>query len=435
MQSNSKTYRSMRRSLLGGAAVAGLLAFGIGGWAATAELSGAVIAPGSLVVDSNVKKVQHPTGGVVSEIKVREGDPVKAGDVVVRLDDTQTRANLAIVTKSLDELAAKQARDEAEQDGTERIVFPADLLARTNDLEVARVVQGEQKLFEIRRAARDGQSAQFKERIAQLREQISGLTDQLAAKRRELALVFEELKGVRELWQKNLIQIGRMTALERDAARVEGERGTLVSTIAQTKGRISETELQILQIDQDLRTEVGKDLAEIRAKTSELVEKKVAAEDQLKRVDIRAPQNGKVHQLTVHTVGGVITPGAEPIMLIVPEADALTVEAKIQPQDIDQVRIGQKSVLRFSAFNQRTTPELIGEVRRVSADVSQDVKSGAAFYTIRISVPASELDRLKGLKLVPGMPVESFIQTGDRTAISYLTKPLQDQVAKAWREK
>ena len=435
MQLQNKTYRSMRRSLLGGAAVAGLLAFGVGGWAATAELSGAVIAPGSLVVDSSVKKVQHPTGGVVSEIKVREGDLVKAGDVVVRLDDTQTRANLAIVTRSLDELAAKQARDEAEQDGTTRIVFPADLLARTNDPEAGRVIRGEQKLFEIRRAARDGQSAQFRERIAQLREQISGLTDQLAAKQRELVLVFEELKGVHELWQKNLIPIGRMTALERDAARIEGERGTLVSTIAQTKGRISETELQILQIDQDLRTEVGKDLAEIRARTSELVERKVAAEDQLNRVDIRAPQNGKVHQLAVHTVGGVITPGADPIMLIVPEADALTVEAKIQPQDIDQVRIGQKAVLRFSAFNQRTTPELISEVSRISADVSQDAKSGAAFYTIRMSVLASELDRLKGLKLVPGMPVESFIQTGDRTAISYLTKPLQDQVAKAWREK
>jgi len=180
---------------------------------------------------------------------------------------------------------------------------------------------------------------------------------------------------------------------------------------------------------------VGKDLAEIRAKTSELVEKKVAAEDQLKRIDIRAPQDGMVHQLAVHTVGGVITPNGEPIMLIVPKADALTVEARIQPQDIDQVRLGQKAVLRFSAFNQRTTPELTGEVSRVSADVSQDPKTGASFYTIRIAVPEAELVRLNGLKLVPGMPVESFIQTGERTVISYLTKPLQDQIMKAWREK
>ena len=427
--------RSMRRVLLGGTAVAGLLAFGIGGWAATTELAGAVIAPGSLVVDTNVKKVQHPTGGIVGELWVRDGDRVKAGDVVVRLDDTQTRANLAIVTKSLDELAARQARDEAEQDGARAVVFPAELLKRMHDPDVARLVQGERRLFEIRRVAREGQMAQLRERIGQLKEQIQGLSDQIAAKQREIVLIGEELKGVRELWRKNLVQITRVTALERDAARLEGERGNLVSTIAQTKGKITETELQILQIDQDLRTEVGKDLAEIRGKVSELVEKKVAAEDQLKRVDIRAPQNGRVHQLSVHTVGGVITPNGEPIMLIVPEADLLTVEAKIAPQDIDQVRVGQKAVLRFSAFNMRTTPELNGSVSRVSADVSQDQKTGVTFYTIRIAVPEAELARLRGLKLVPGMPVDSFIQTGERTVISYLTKPLMDQIAKAWRER
>src|SRR3954471_479904 len=307
---HQKTRRSLRRALVGGAAVASLLAFGIGGWAATTELSGAVIAPGSLVVDSNVKKVQHPTGGVVGELRVRDGDHVKAGDVVVRLDDTQTRANLAIITKSLDELAARQARDQAERDGAKAVVFPAELLARAQDREVAQVLQGEQKLFEIRRAAREGQTAQLRERIAQLQEQIQGLADQVVAKKREIELIGQELTGVRELWQKKLIQITRVTALEREAARLEGERGALVSTMAQTKGKITETELQILQIEQDLRTEVGKDLAEIRAKTSELVEKKVAAEDQLKRVDIRAPQDGMVHQLAVHTVGGVITPNS-----------------------------------------------------------------------------------------------------------------------------
>jgi len=271
--------------------------------------------------------------------------------------------------------------------------------------------------------------------VGQLQEQISGLTDQIAAKKREIALIGEELKGVRELWSKNLIPIQRVTALERDAARLEGERGALVSTIAQIKGKITETELQILQIDQDLRTEVGKELAEIRGKGSELVEKRVAAADQLKRVDIRAPQDGTVHQLSVHTVGGVITPQGEPLMLIVPRSDALTVEAKIAPQDIDQVRIGHRAVLRFSAFNQRTTPELSGEVSRVSADISQDQKTGTSFYTVRITPPPSELSRLNGLKLVPGMPVESFIQTDERTVMSYLTKPLTDQLMKTWRER
>src|SRR3954470_2334274 len=427
--------RSIRRHLLGGLALVALLAGGAGGLTATTELSGAVIAPGNLVVETNVKKVQHPTGGVVGELRVRDGDEVKAGDVVVRLDDTVTRANLAIVVKSLDELSARQAREEAERDGVNAPSFPAELLARRSDAEVARLVVGEQKLFETRRSARQGQKAQLKERVGQLQEQISGLNDQISAKKREIALIGDELKGVRELWQKNLIPIQRVTALERDGARLEGERGALISSIAQTKGKITETELQILQIDQDLRTEVGKDLAEIRGKVSELVEKRVAAADQLKRIDIRSPQDGKVHQLAVHTVGGVITPNGEPLMLIVPRADALTVEARIAPQEIDQVHVGQRAVLRFAAFNQRTTPELNGQVSVVSADVSADQKTAATFYTVRIGIPAEELARLGGLKLVPGMPVESFIQTQERTVLSYLTKPLTDQALKAFREK
>ena len=428
------TRASMRRSILSGAVVAGLLAFGVGGWAATAELAGAVIAPGVLVVESDVKKVQHPTGGVVGELRVRDGYRVKAGDVLVRLDDTQTRAALGIVTKALDELAARRARNEAERDEADAIQFPAELLARTDDPDVARLVHGEERLFEARRSARVGKARQLRERIGQLSEQVQGLADQLTAKRKEIELIGQELKGVRELWQKNLIQMGRVTALERDAARLEGERGALVSTIAQTRGRVTETELQIDQIDQDLKSEVSRDLAEIRAKMSELSEKKIGIVDQLKRVDIRAPQDGVVHQSTIHTVGGVIS-NSDAIMLIVPEADVLALEARIAPQDIDQVRLGQRAILRFTAFNRRTTPEINGEVSRISADVSQEQRTGAAFYTIRVKIPESELERLNGLRLVPGMPVESFIQTGERTVLSYLLKPLSDQFTKAWREK
>ena len=431
----SKTARSMRSALLGGAIVSGVLTIGIGGWAATTEISGAVVAGGALVVDSNVKKVQHPTGGVVGEVRVRDGDRVKAGDILVRLDDTQTRASLAIVTKALDELAARQARDEAERDAIAQVSFPAQLLDRMGDPDVARVVEGERRFFETRRSAREGQAAQLRERILQLREQILGLEDQVVAKGREIKLIGEELEGVRTLWQKNLVQMTRLTSLERDGARLEGERGSLVSSIAQTRGRITETELQTLQIDQDLRSEVSKDLAEIRSKTSEYVERKIAAEDQLRRIEIRAPQDGIVHQLTAHTVGGVISAQGEPIMLIVPESDALSAEVKIAPQDIDQVRVGQAAMIRFSAFSQRTTPELSGEVSRISADVSIDQKSGASFYTIRLNVSDIEIERLQGLRLVPGMPVETFIRTGDRTVISYLTKPLMDQINKTWREK
>jgi HlyD family secretion protein len=225
-----------------------------------------------------------------------------------------------------------------------------------------------------------------------------------------------------------------VTNLEREKERLIGERGQLVATIAQSKGKIIETELQILQVDTEMRAEVGKDLAEIRGKTAELIERKVAAEDQLKRVDLRAPIDGFVHQLTVFTVGGVITAG-EPIMLIVPQADTLQVEAKVAPQEIDQLRIGQGAVLRFVAFSQRTTPELAGAVIRISADVSEDAKTGARFYTIRLDVPDSEVARLGNVKLVPGMPVEALIQTSPRTVMSYLIKPLQDQLTRAFREK
>lgn len=431
---HSNTQRSIRGALIGGTAVVSILVLGIGGWAATTELAGAVIAPGFLVVDSNVKKVQHPTGGVVGELRVRDGAEVRAGEIVVRLDETVTRANLAVITKSMDELMARQARLKAEQDGLELVSFSSELMARRAEPELADMMSQEARLFELRRAARNGQMAQLRERVAQLREQIQGMTDQVNAKRRELDLIAQELTGVRELWAKNLVQLTRLMALERDAARLEGERGGLMSSMAQTKGKVTETELQILQIDQDLRTEVGRELADIRGKLAELAEKRVAAEDHLKRVEIRAPQDGFVHQLSVHTVGGVINPG-EPLMLIVPKADGLEVEAKIAPQDIDQVRIGNRAVLRFSAFNQRTTPELKGNVSLVSADTTKDEKTGASYYTVRITPSDRELARLGGLKLVPGMPVESFIQTGDRTVISYLVKPLQDQLAKAWREK
>lgn len=426
---------AIRRHLALALGLSAVLVVGLGGWATLTQISGAVIAPGQLVVESEVKKVQHPTGGVVGELRVREGSRVRAGDVLIRLDETQTRANLDIVLKALDELAARQAREEAERDGAAAVAFPGALLARAgSDRTVADLLAGERRLFAARISGREGQKAQLRERVAQLRQEIAGLSEQVAAKGREIALIGTELTGVRELYGKNLVPYARVTALERDAARLEGERGQLTASIASARGKITETQLQILQIDGDMRSEVGKDLAEIRAKWSELVEKRVAAEDQLKRVDLRAPQDGTVHQLTVHTIGGLVIP-SEPAMLIVPSADRLAVEVKLRPQDIDSVHADQRALLRFSAFNQRTTPEIEGEVSRISADVSQDPKTGATYYTARILVPEAQRERLGGFRLVPGMPVEAFLQLGERSVLSYLTKPLTDQIAKAWRER
>jgi HlyD family secretion protein len=412
-----------------------VLVVGIGGWATFTEISGAVIAPGQLVVESDVKKVQHPTGGVVGALLVREGDHVKAGDVLVRLDETQTRANLDIVRKALDEATARRARGEAERDGAPAVDFPAELAERaSSDREVARLIEGEGRLFASRQASRAGQKAQLTERIAQLKQEIAGLAEQAAAKEREIALIGHELAGVRDLYAKNLVPLSRVTMLERDAARLSGERGQLLASAASSRGRVAETGLQILQIDADMRSEVGKELAEIRGRWSELVEKRVAALDQLKRIDLRAPQDGTVHQMTVHTVGGLVTP-SEPAMLIVPEHDQLLVEAKFAPQDIDNVRLGQKAVLRFPAFNTRTTPEIEGAVTRVSADLTTDPKTGQGFYTARLRIPEEQKARLGELRLVSGMPVEAYVQIGARSVLSYLTRPLTDQIAKAWKER
>lgn len=426
--------RSAYRHALAGLCALLLLVGGFGGWAATTQIAGAVIAPGVVAVDTDVKKVQHPTGGVVGGLFVRDGQAVKAGQVVARLDETVTRANLAIVVKSLDELMAREARLEAERDGAATPAFPAALSDRAQDAEIARLMTGELRLFSLRKTARQGQKDQLTEQIDQLNEQIQGLTGQVESKKREIELVYRERDSVRELWHKNLVPISRITALERDAARLEGESNQLTASIAEAKGRISETRLKIIQIDQDLRSDVAKELREIQGKMAELGERKVAAEDQLKRIDIVAPQDGYVHELSVHTVGGVISAG-EQIMLIVPDHDALTVETKVEPRDIDQLYVGQIARLRFPTFDVRTTPEVNGTVATVSADTSQDETTHASYYKVRIRLPSTEIARLGDKKLVPGMPAEAFIETNARTPLSYLTKPLADRLTQAFREK
>jgi HlyD family secretion protein len=432
-QAPTSALESIRRYTIAGIVVVLILTCGVGVWAAATEISGALIAPGTIVVESNVKKVQHPTGGVVGQLLVRDGDRVKAGDLLVRLDDTIMRANLAIVTKALTELYARKARLEAERDGAETVKFPDDLMQQSDVPEIAQVLMGERKLFELRRSARAGQKAQLQERINQSGEETTGLSAQKVAKEKEITLIEHELAGVRDLFNKNLVPMTRLTSLERDATRIDGERGQLIATIAQAKGKIAELRLQIIQIDQDLSSEVAKEMREIDAKIGEFVERKVSAMDQLKRTDIRSPQDGTVFQSTVHTVGGVM-PAGEPIMLIVPEADKLTIEARVNPQDIDKVQLGQIAALRFSAFNVRTTPEIFGTVSRVSADTTTDQRTNQSYYTIRIAMPPEQVTRLGDVKLVPGMPVEAFVKTGERTVISYLMKPLSDQINRAFRE-
>ena len=425
--------QAIRRHSLIGMAIFVFLVVGVGGWAMLTEISGAVIAPGTLIAHSRVQEVQHPTGGVVAEILARNGDRVRAGDVLVRLDATITRANLAIVTKSLDELIARKARLVAERANRESIAFPEELVRRRDQTEISQLLDSELGLFDVRRSARLGQKEQLRERIQQLQNECEGYSAQVSAKLEEIKFIKRELDGVRTLWQKNLIALPRLTELERNATRLEGEKGQFIAALAQAKGKIAETELQILQVDLSFGSEVGSELREVEAKLGELVEQKVAAEDQLQRVEIRSPQDGVVHESMVYTVGGVISAG-KAIMLIVPTSDRLIVEAKVAPSDIDQLQLGQPAGLRFSAFNQRTTPEIDGTIDKIAADITVDQRSGEHYYTIDIAIDRDQFGKLGKVTLIPGMPVESFIKTQDRTVISYLIKPLSDQIARAFRE-
>jgi HlyD family secretion protein len=428
--------RAIRRLNLIGFAAIVLLVGGIGSWAATTQISGAVIAPGILVVESNVKKVQHPTGGVVGQIFIREGSVVEEGQIVMRLDDTVTRATLGVVVSQLNELAAREARLLAEREDAEVVTFEKEFRDRASaDRGIAAAIAGEEKLFESRKRGRTGQRSQLRERIAQTQEEITGLLSQKKAKESEIKFVGEELVGVSQLYKQNLISIQRYMGLQRDQARLNGEHGQLVAAIARARARISETELQILQLDQDFRTEVLKDLRDTQGKIAELQERKTAAEDQLKRVDIRAPQAGIVHQLSVHTVGGVIGNG-ETLMQIVPAADKLLVEAKVAPQDIDQVAPDAKATVRIMAGNQRTMPDISTHVTLIGADLTKEKEQpNVAYYVVRVAVPPEEAQRLDQLKLVPGMPAQVFIQTRERTPLDYLLKPLTEQIAPIFRER
>lgn len=405
-----------------------------GGWMALVPLSGAVVVPGNLVVQSNVKTIQHPTGGVVAQIPVHNGMRVNAGDLLLRLDATQAQASLQVVSKQLDEVRAKTARLVAERDGLPKPVIPTEMSSRLDDPNVKTVLASEASLFRARTTARESQKELLKSKVSQLGEEIVGLEAQVASKAKQLELITGELTGVQELFDKRLVPIARLTALQREAARIEGERGQLISTIAETRTKVDEAKLQLVRMDQDVRTEVVKDLGEAQGKEAELSERAVAARDVLERIEMRAPTSGVIHQLNAHTIGGVIRAG-DAVMELVPDSDDLQIEAKLQPNDIDQVRKGQQAFVRFSAFNQRVTPQLKGQVSFVSPDTTRDQQTGTSYFTVRIMLPEEERRLLAGLQLVSGMPAEVFMQTGSRTMLSYLSKPIMDQFQRAFVER
>lgn len=421
--------RAVRRHLLVALFVSLGLVGGLGAWASFAKISGAVVTSGRLVVEGNIKQVQHREGGIVKEIRVRNGDVVEAGDLLIRLDDTVTRANLAIVTRQLDELYAQERRLTAERDGTADVGFVPASGALLTPVQL-----GQQLLFEARRDSVAGQKKQLFEQINQLETQTEGLAAQLTAKADEISLIDVELDDVGSLVDQQLASKSRATALSREKARLSGEHGDLVSQIAQVREAIGERQVQILQIDEGFRADVLEQMQEVRSEIAKLEEQKIAAMDELRRVDIRAPRSGFVHQLAVHTIGGVVAPG-ETVMLVVPREDQLIIETQVRPVDVDQLGANQKARIRFPSFDNRTTPELNAHLVTLSADLNEDERTGASFYTARLALDNDELSRLNGQKLIPGMPVEAFLTTADRTVLSYLVKPMVDQVAHAMRER
>ncbi|GED23070.1 HlyD family type I secretion periplasmic adaptor subunit [Halomonas halmophila] len=426
---NPKNAYRLGPRICAGAALALLLLLGAGGWAASAQLRGAVIAQGAVTVDQNLKSIQHRDGGIVSEIGIREGDFVEAGEVLLRLQDTQTRAELSIVRSKLVELAIRRARLLAERDGLAAIEFPPDLDAS----EAPDVFLGETRLFDGNRTSRQSKKQQLELSVEQIEEEISGLEAQRQSKDEEFHLVATEYEANKGLVGKGLIARTHLVPVARDRARLAGERGEIHASIARAKTRMSEIRLQIIAIDENARTEAQRELSVVEAEFSELRDRRIAIEDRLARTDIRAPISGTVNELNIHTIGGVITP-AEELVTIVPEEARLKVEVKLAPVTIDQLWVGQPVRLRFTAFNQRTTPELKGEIIYVSPATTRDDMTGETYYLGDVDVSAEELEKLGAITLLPGMPVEVFITTEERTALTYFIKPITDQFSRAFRE-
>ncbi|WP_299904837.1 HlyD family type I secretion periplasmic adaptor subunit [uncultured Paracoccus sp.] len=415
-----------------GFVLAFLLIGGVGGWAATAQLNGAVIAQGEVAVDQNLKFVQHRDGGIISAIEIREGDRVEAGQVLFRLDDAQTRAELSILQSQLLELAGREARLTAERDGLAEIAFPPELGGET--AQIARIVQGETRMFEGNSLSRNSRKQQLELGISQIEEEIAGLETQLRGKADEIALVDVEHARIAELTEAKLIDRTRIFAMSRERARLLGEHGEISSAMARARVRIGELRLQILAVDDEARTEAQREIGQATARISELRDRREATEAKLTRTDLRAPIAGIINELKVHTIGGVITP-AEVLASIVPDDARLKIGIKFPPNSIDQIAVGQPVRIRFPAFNQRTTPEVTGVMTYVAAAATRASASAESHYAGDAEIGTEEMEKLAGLQLIPGMPAEIFVSTEARTPLSYLTKPLTDQFNRAMRER
>ncbi|NNE80296.1 MAG: HlyD family type I secretion periplasmic adaptor subunit [Silicimonas sp.] len=421
---------SARLPLIVGITALVLLVGGIGVWSVRTQIAGAIIATGMIVVENNRQVVQHAEGGVVGEINARDGDLVKAGDLLLRLDDTLLKSELAIAEHQLTELRARRARLEAERDGADKVSFPNDPIGGDAGLEQ---IEGQRKLFHARRETHAREISQINERIAQTGNQTEGTKAQLNALRIQEDLVLEELKDQESLLQKGLVQASRVSTLRREAARIAGEIGKLRSDVAQFRGQIAAFEIEKLKLANARQETAISELRDIQYRELELSERRLSLVERLSRLDLRAPVSGIVYGSAIFAEKAVVQP-AEPLMYLVPQDQPLIVAARIEAIHVDQVHVGQAATLRFTAFNQRLTPEVTGQVTAISADVFQDDVTGLNYYRVELIPLKGELPKIETQKLLPGMPVEAYLRTRDRTPMSYLTKPLTDYFGRSFRE-
>jgi HlyD family secretion protein len=427
--------RSIRKLICSGSLAAALLVGGAGGLSVAIEIAGAVIAQGTVVVKADVMAVQHARGGIVAQIAVNEGDTVTAGQLLVSLDGTQLEATRAIIAHALDEMALKRNRLIAERDGVAELILPPELEARAAvDAHFAVLVASERTLFALRATTTASQKQQLGEQKRQLASAIEGLDHQLSGRRQELAIVGSQLRDFRDLYSRGLIQSSKLNATERDAAALEGDIGRIDASIAETRGRIAEIEVEILAVEQNLRREVATELGELNARIAEYEERRTAALDEIRRLDLVAPISGTVHELAIRTPGGVVTPG-QTVLEIVPAANEVAVETHVSPTEIDLISPGQPVRLRLAAFNRRTTPELQGKVQRIAADATRNEQNGQSYFVVRVAVPNDQLQALGSERIVPGMIADAHFYTTPRTIAAYLLQPLAEQLDRAFRER
>ena len=434
MSDPSKDWPARRPLIIGLLGVL-LLIGGFGIWAATTQISGAIIAPGQIQVDQNRQVVQHPEGGVVAAIKVDEGDRVLAGQILLQLDATDLQSRLSIVQGQLYELIARRGRLEAERDGKAEITFDALLVeAAKASADAADLIAGQIRLLEARTVTIAQETDQLRKRSAQITDQIHGIEAQQVAVTRQLELLERELVDQQSLLERGLAQVGRVLALQREQARLSGLAGDFRAQKAQAAGRITELDVEILRLGSQRREEAITQLRDLQYRELELREQRRALIEQINRLDLRAPVSGVVYGLRVFALRSVVR-AADPVMFLVPQDRPLIIIARVDPIHIDKIYLEQNVSLRFSALDQRTTPELTGRVVQISADAFQDESTLQSYYSAEIVLSEGEQARLpKGTTLIPGMPVEAFIRTEDRTPLAYLTKPLTDYFIKAFRE-